>query len=34
MERVKVKERDELIPESFKAILVPAFKFGAFSGEL
>lgn len=34
MERVKIKERDELIPESVKEILFPAFKFGAFTGEL
>lgn len=30
----KVEERDELIPESAKEILVPALKFGAFTGEL
>lgn len=30
----KVEERDELIPESVKVILVPALKFGALTGQL
>ena len=32
-ERDTIQERDELIPNSAKEILVPAFKFGAFTGE-
>lgn len=33
-ERAQSKTRDKLIPESAKVILIPALKFGAFTGEL
>jgi hypothetical protein len=32
-ERGKFWEKDELMPQSAKAIIFPALKFGAFTGE-